>query len=69
MQFFESQKIISSISENNTLTFYQIQEENEKIELINLWSKEYDQTILYDVILSNQQKNSCIFFSNQQKKN
>ena len=51
MQFFEEENVIASISENNSLAFYEIHEdENEKDQILKLWTKEYKQTILYDLI-------------------
>ena len=59
MQFFEQENVITSISENNSLIFYEIrEEENENDGIFKLWTKEYKQTILYDLILLTKDQNS-----------
>ena len=62
MQFFKEENVITSISENNSLAFYEIREdENEKDQISKLWTKEYKQTILYDLILLAKSQNSRNF--------
>lgn len=61
MQFFKEENVITSISENNSLTFYEIHEDEiEKDQILKFWTKEYKQTILYDLILLAKSQNSGI---------
>ena len=63
IQYFAKKNILSSISENNSLTLYEIVEDESSKQkyLTQFWKRDYNLTILYDIVLENLNEEKCKF--------